>query len=518
MASSDGWEDVPVDQQWEDVPVGPAEFEKANPSFNATGTAALHFARHGLAGLGDKAIAAIQAGRDVLADKTGKQTFGGAYDRNLALSDAMAEAGDKAHPAARWLGNAAGVLGNVAMLGAAGVGEAGEGATLAQRANLGARVGAGLGAAGGFGASRANDAATSLGDTLKGAGAGAFLGGFLPVAAEGGSMAAAPVANAIRETALNQGRRVLTNGADSLSTRQPVRDAAVESAIREGAIRPFGNTHGTFLRLQDAVERQDAIRQGVIDELHGLGVQGPAAHAVADRLMRRAMEIEPNEMNPAVVNHYLDEAQQVLTKAPEGGSLTLPQAERLKSTLTRDAKYDRTTSSAVNDARRGAAAVFRQANEDAVEQAGQTAGEGSRVRALADQFVPVKQRTGNLIEALNAAERGNARGMQRGHFGLKETVHAAGAVAAGHPGLAPVVGIASSLLKNRVPSAVASYGLRLSDALGRQPGTLAGLDALLSPELSDALGYSQGAPAATADNENLDKQRALAMALRKEAK
>ncbi len=157
-------------------------------------TAAVHFARHGAFGLGDKITAAIAALMD--HDKTGK-TFGQKYDQNLAFNDQVMEASDQAHPVARWLGNLGGVGVNMAAMTMApgaiatrapvaaralGIGQqaAPEALTLGGRmlrgALEGAKVGGVTGAVGGYGAARGNEGlGTGIG-TLAGVALGAPMG------------------------------------------------------------------------------------------------------------------------------------------------------------------------------------------------------------------------------------------------------------------------------------------------------------------------------------------------------
>jgi hypothetical protein len=349
---------------------------------------------------------------------------------------------------------------------------------------------------------------------VMGAGApGAMLtGGALSAAAEG----ARPLAGALRNLAINQGRRVLTNGADSLSTRAPIREAAVNEALSSGAIRPFSTTAATLERLQGLTEEQAARYSKIVADLEAQGVRGPEVRSLADSLFQRYEQGLPNTgASKAVPEVFLNEAINVENVAGGQPRLGLTQAEEIKRALQRQAKFGRFDETPLNEARREAASIVRQANEEAIAQ---QAGSGTPAGGLAEQFVPVKQRLGNLIEAETAAERGAARGAQRGHFGIKEAMHAAAATAAGHPGAAPLMALGSNFLRNRGTSAAAAYAYRLANALnnGDVGSTLARqAEVVANPLMTPAFGPT--APAMTADNETTRRARALAEVLRRQA-
>lgn len=300
---------------------------------------------------------------------------------------------------------------------------------------------------------------------LLGAGA---VGGGLTGGAIGGAMEGARASGGlqkavewVKQKAINSGRKVLTNGADQLSTRNPVSENAVEEAIRSKAIRPLGTNQGTAERLGGLTDEVGEQYAKLIAALEKQGVKGPDARLVADQLLARGASLERNTLNNALPQEYLHQAESIAGKAGPQGELSLSQAENLKRSLQKQAKYGRVEETPLNEVRRDAASVIRQANEDAVAAAGAS---DRAVRPLASQFEPVKRRLGALLEAEGAATRGAARGATRtaGDMGLKS---AAAAVAAGQPSLI-AAGMASNLVKNRLPSTIASYGLSLSDILG----------------------------------------------------
>lgn len=297
---------------------------------------------------------------------------------------------------------------------------------------------------------------------------------------------AARVAPALRrwlnEKAVDQGRRVLTNGADSLSNRQPVAEEAVKEAIDSGAIKPLGTTQGAFKRLDRLAEDQGAAYGAVVEELEKQGVKGPAAKEIADELMSRASVLRPNTMNDALPAEFEKQAAEVLSKrtfAPKatgttltGGTryaiqrdpnLGLSQTESLKRSLQKLAQYDRTASKPLNDVRKEIASVVREANEEAIEAAGK-ANPGTDIEHLAEGFVPLKQRLGRILEAREAAQRGAARGAQRRGVGISDYLTANAAAAAGDPTGGLATGAANNFLRNRGTSAVAVGARRIAES------------------------------------------------------
>lgn len=316
---------------------------------------------------------------------------------------------------------------------------------------------------------------------------GTLSGGLLSGAGEvaRASGLTAKVAEGLKRFSLDKGRKVLTNGADQLSTRQPVADDAVEEAIRSGAIKPFSTNEATLGRLEKLTEQAGDEYGRVLAELEARGVRGPDARKLADELLSEAARREANSgANKGLANMFADEAANAEALAAGGKTLGLRQAENVKRSLQREAKYGRYEETPANEVKRDLASTYRRANEEAIDAAARA---NPELAPVADRFVPVKQRLGRLLEAESAAERGAARGATRGassDFGLKAS---AAAVAAGQPGLIPAA-IASNVVKARLPSAMAAFGMRASDAL-RTPGA-GGRAGQLAELLSNALGPS----------------------------
>lgn len=283
--------------------------------------------------------------------------------------------------------------------------------------------------------------------TLKAMGAG-LIGGL----ATGGTLgtvtelARKPLGDAMNKVAAAQGRRVLLNGADQLSTRKPVPDDVVLAAIDEGGIIPLGTTRGAAARLEGKADKIGAQYGQLLAKLEERGVRGPVAQEVADELLRRGAALERNTMIDQLPAEYLEQAEKIVGKAAPSPTLGLTQAEQLKRSLQKLAKssYERLEPPEIADVRRDIASVVRQANEDAVMSA---AGSNSQTAGLAEQFVPMKERLGKVISAEEAAQRGAARVAQRKSGAMPSALESMVAVGSGHPEVAlikPVLGALNS--------------------------------------------------------------------------
>lgn len=311
---------------------------------------------------------------------------------------------------------------------------------------------------------------TVLGDAALGTGLGLGLGGILGLGMEGlnRSGATEKVAQWLKDRGIDQGRKVLTNGADQLSRRKELPAPVVEEAIRSDAIKALGTHEGAASRLKQLTGEVGDEYGQIISALEARGVKGPDAKQIADELVSEANRLRPETMTEALPNAYERAADQIRGKVvdPQSGRLGLRQAERLKRSLQDEAMYGKVEETPLNMIKRDIASRMRGANEKAIEEA---AISDPSLAPIADRFVPVKQRLGRLLEAESAAARGTARGAQRGansDFGFKS---AAAAVAAGQPALIGA-GMASNVMKARLPSTIAERGLHLSDLLRNQSG------------------------------------------------
>lgn len=311
-----------------------------------------------------------------------------------------------------------------------------------------------------------------------------------PLISKGGGALVRALGQKLQQAGVTQGKKVLLNGADSLS-RNLTPDDAVREALRFGhggelpAILPMGTAKGALKRLEGRAEALGNIYSDIVERLEAAGVKGPEAKALADKMIARAADEElTTGANKAVPSLFMREAQNVENLASaQGGRLGVKQAEKVKQALQSQAKVDYNKTgggSPLGNARKEVASMVREANEEAIEQAGKAAPFGSEVSELAESFVPVKRRLGRTIAARDAAEKGAQKGANRSFLGL------AGKIAAlsGNPQSA-LLGVATGGgMMNRLGSTAAS-GLYGSGALAGAVG-----DQLLnmSPAAKAALG------------------------------
>lgn len=333
----------------------------------------------------------------------------------------------------------------------------------------------GQGALGGVGMSEADTVGGEIVDGLKGAGVGLVTHGAL----QGGGQLlkrGQPVLRRVMDKiAVAQGRRALLNGADSLSSRKLVGEDAVREAIDSNAIVPAGTVEGTFNRLDRLTEAQGEGLGAVIETLEQKGVQGLNANDLAAKMRARAAQIRPGEVNDAIPGEFERQAAILESRRPTvevppteyeagytGRSPVLPlsQGERLKRALQREAHYDRLNLNPLDEAKQEIASMYRQANEDAIEAAAR-ANPGSEIEHLAEGFVPIKQRYGNLNEARGAAARGAQRAGQRGSVPLEGRI---AALMAPDATTGFVRGMLSKVWKDRGPSTVAWAARNLGES------------------------------------------------------
>ena len=333
-----------------------------------------------------------------------------------------------------------------------------------------------------------SDAGTEV---LGGALGGAALGGGLGVVADA-------AINPLRRLAVRQGKQTIQGSSDiAAATREPLADDAVEEVLRGGAIRPFSTTQAAAQRIEDLVAQRGQAYASLIQRLEDRGVTGPDALRVADVLTERAARLRPRTMNTALPD-YLEESARTVRRASgqerPGFTLNLTQAEDLKRSAQEMARYGKFEETPLNAVKREVASVLRRANEDAVAAAGRAAPAGSEVRTMAQQFVPVKQGLGRLLEAERFAQKGASKAEQRSPVSFKDLLLGS---TTGNPLAAAGAAGAMSIARNRLPSTVAAGSYRL--AAGAEEG---------SDELARVL-------ALTLDPNALDTTQALIEALRR---
>ncbi len=396
-----------------------------------------------------------------------------------------AAVGSERNPLASKLGTGTGIalsiLAPAKMLPTVKVGS-GIGGRLASGALTGAAYGGVTGLTEGKADITRGEIKQALIDFLSGAGMGAWAG----LGAAGVVEAVRPLAGLLGKYGVGQGRRALTSGADQLSTRGPISEEAVRAAVGSKAIQPLGTVGGTFNRLEKSASIEGKKYAAILDQLEKMGVKGPVADDIVRELTDLAEKKSKEVTDMMLPNTYLREAEGIerlgkMTGAE--GRLGLSQAEKTKQYLQEKAKdaYSRTKRTSLGDVKKEIASVVRAANETVVDQAGKAAGEGSPIKELAEQFVPVKKQVGSLIEAREAARRGSARAAQRMTGGMPDKISATTAIATGNP-LAMLVTPAVNYAKNVWPSTSAYGALTASEALksGAASSELAKYVALLS--------------------------------------
>lgn len=295
-------------------------------------------------------------------------------------------------------------------------------------------------------------------------------------------------ADALRDVAMSQGRKVLAGGVTPLSVRKPIPESAVRAALDEGTIRPLGTTAGTSERLDAARAEWGQRYSDILAELDARGVTGPAKARLASQLMAEAQSTGGVTLGSPKPGMYRDAAAELMSPAgtmtykptKKSGFLDLLQAEEMKRGLQREARAEYSKlegrQTTRGEAKEELAAQVRAAIEDAV------AAQSAKAPAEAAAFEPVKAKLADLIGASNAAREGAARATRRKTVSLSDSVMAAGGMAAGGPAGAVASGVGNKLLSSRGPSTAAwaankaagGFG-SLADALEAAPGVPAWL-------------------------------------------
>lgn len=256
--------------------------------------------------------------------------------------------------------------------------------------------------------SRVKDMATEGAEQGAGTAVGtAAIGVLAPVLSK--------VAGPIKDFAINQGRRVLTGGANTLKTTAALSPEIVDEAFEQGAIKPFYSQKNAAAAMAEARQKVGDTYGRIVASLASKGFTGPEAELLAQQLAAEGSAVGADSMNPAVENVFGDAADRIGSRPVDGnGKLGLQQAESLKRSSQGMARssYSRLEPTEVGDAHEAVASTLRQANEDAIAQ--QAAGlNDPATKAIADNFVPVKQQLARIIPAANAADKGAAQAAAR---------------------------------------------------------------------------------------------------------
>lgn len=398
-------------------------------------------------------------------------------------------AGSEQNPNAARAGTATGV---VATIAAPWLPKAQVGQGVAGRIASAGLTGGGYGALSGATDGESDLTQGDVGGTLRDTAEGGLWGGLLGLGTAGSVELARPLAGALRRFAVRQGKQTIQGGSDiAAATREPLADEAVEEVLRGGGIQAGSTTQATAGRIEQLARESGEEYARIVAALEARGVRGPDAESIANELLQRGAALEQRTLNAALPRELLDRAEQfsrqgeTLQRATGSRNLSLTQAEDFKRSLQEMARYGKLEETPLNAVRREVASVVRQANEDAVEAAGQAAGEGSTLRALADRFRPVKQRTGRLLEAERFAQKGASKAEQRSPVSFKDLLFGS---MAGDPVSGMALTTAGSIARNRLPSTLSagawglSEGLRTGSAAGDLAAALAGAAELAGDE------------------------------------
>lgn len=388
-------------------------------------------------------------------------------------------AGSEQNPGAARLGTATGIAASIAApLPKVTVGS-GRAGRIGSAALTGGAYGALNGATEGEADLTMGDVPGVLRDTATGAVVGTLTGGVLGGAVE----MARPLAGALRRFATEQARRTIQGGTDVMAgSRVPLSSEAADEILTSGAVQPFSTTQATAGRIEALASERGAVYGKILEELEQQGVQGPNAKALADQIYRRYLEEYPNYVSskaiPEIFKKVSENVDEAALPGPPGVvegparlRLGLRQTEAIKQDLQDVAKFERLNANPSNETYRELSSTVRQANEDAILEAARAAPAGSRLRALAESFKPVKEQLARTLEARHFSRPGASKAQQRNPTNLKDL--AVGMTASGGE---PLSGLAltqlASVGRNRLPSTLAAGSFNLSEGL--RTGSMAG--------------------------------------------
>jgi hypothetical protein len=300
--------------------------------------------------------------------------------------------------------------------------------------------------------------------------------GFLPAtsAPAQAGVGGGGLADLLEQAGIKAGRRALSGGG-TISGAKALSDDAVREALRSGAIKFGGTLQGASERLNALREAVGAQKGAIIDALEKSGIVGPEAEAMAQQYLAEGRAAGATSMNPAVPRVYENAAEQLVgrpaghmspampAKPTVNGRLGLSQAEDLKGSLQdmAESAYRQMQPHEVGSAQKATASMMRQAVED--EIARQAPGASPQTQAIANQFVPVKQRLGNIIEASDVASTAANRASKNRFFSLSDYVAGAGGLATGEPVTAITSSVIPHFARTRGSSSVAAAAWTGSD-------------------------------------------------------
>jgi len=470
-------------------PRGQIQMDSEQPEGPGVGEALARGAAQGFTlNHADEIAGAVEALKDKLAGA--HEALGELYQKHRDESRALHHAAEKAHPVASLAGNVAGGLGLFAVPGVGEIAGAGGG--------LGGLVagGATLGALAGEGASEGKDVQGIASDAAKGALEGA-AGGALAHGAgklvQAAGRALAPVAE---KTGSVLGERALTGGGGRIAARKLLGDEpekVARAAYEAGAFRGAPNPEGIAQRLgQVAQEKGAAIGQN-LEQLAEQGVMGAPAAELRQKLLDRAAAYRKSSYGPEadflekLASHpELQDAGSSIAEAlqkqgipPEAiqkildqqgiapKRLGLVQGEQFKRSLQDASNYSKLDPGALERVRQEAAAMHRQATEDAIhQQAGPEA---------AERFIALKNEAAPVLQAKQAADEAAVRFHNKS---IVSPFHVMTGAVLGHgnPLLTGAAILGQHELKARGPALGAQLAFKtadkLKDVVSRNPGQL----------------------------------------------
>lgn len=347
---------------------------------------------------------------------------GEAYRYSRDLERARNKAAESAHGGYYLGGNLLGGLATAPLLPGL---QAGRNAGLLARTAIGAANGLALGGVAGLGASEAELAKGELGkaatDMGIGAGAGALIGGSLPIA--GNLLSRFP--GVLRRVGTRAAKAAL-----GASERAPVSEAAAQQALETGAIKPFSGTKATAERLEQQQASLGAKYGQIIKKLEEAGIQGPEASRIAQTWLERATQEDVNSIGSPIPDLLMKHAEELERKAGESGRIGLQRAINMTRDLQSRARYQPGIDTSLNDARKAMASDLRDAVEKAVAEQAQQA--GGETQVIAKQFIPLKEQLRRSFEASSAADKARDPHLLSLPNMVMEAAHGAPTALAGH--------------------------------------------------------------------------------------
>jgi hypothetical protein len=303
----------------------------------------------------------------------------------------------------------------------------------------------------------------------------------------GVSAVAPPIADWLKQRALEYGRKALSGVGNSLSARKEISPRAVEAAYDVGAIRPLSNVTGISERLETATDALAPQYGAILRELEAAGMTGPDAERIARELLFEATQKRGATLGSKVPGMMEADAMELAGKVAGQSDprLSLSAAEGIKRDLQDQARaeYAKIPSkiSQEGDYKKQIAALMRREIEQEIDA------QSALHPEAAAKFAPIRDRLAALYEASSAAEEGAARAARRGPLGMGGMLAATGVLSGGGGPLAAggTAALTQSLL-SRLSSTLGSSARAGSQVLSAAEGRTAPV-AQMSPAAQQKL-------------------------------